>query len=146
MLVSITDFAKERGEQTQTVAKWIREHGFPLIENGKKKMIDTNALWYQELNEKYPLPQPVIPGIPIEEHDKALTEIIFLQKENIRLLNELTDQKLLVAEHEAQNMLLEDKQKRSEEELQKALESVSELKMRLQEEQNKTWLQKLFKK
>ena len=146
----LSEFLKGREVKINAVSNYISRNPEKfeghVTREGKNTILDEEAV--RILDEKYPMPKPVVivNGVPEEEHRAVLERLNKAQEVIIMLQNELTEQKLLVAEREAYNMLLEDKQKRSEASLQEAKEKVSQLNAKLEEEQAKTWLQKLFKK
>lgn len=120
--MTITEFARSRNEQVNTVSKYIREH--PEFEGhikqkGKQKILDDKAL--ELLDVKYPLPKPVtiINGIPEDEHYKALQEkdeqIQKLQQAIIELQKHQSDMALEIGELRAQALLIEDKQRQIDE-------------------------------
>ena len=146
----LSEFLKGREVKINAVSNYISRNPEKfeghVTREGKNTILDEEAV--RILDEKYPMQNPVVivNGVPEEEHRAVLERLNKAQEVIIMLQNELTEQKLLVAEREAYNMLLEDKQKRSEASLQEAKEKVSQLNAKLEEEQAKTWLQKLFKK
>ena len=153
----LSEFLKGREVKINAVSNYISRNPEKfeghVTREGKNTILDEEAV--RILDEKYPMPKPVVivNGVPEEEHRAVLERLNKAQEVIIMLQNELTDQKLLVAEREAHNMLLEDKQEHMEERLieekmkREAAESrISTLQEELEMEKNKTWLQKLFKK
>ena len=141
MLVSISDFAREHGVEPQAVSRWLNRHEElqkQLIEDGKKKLIDRDGELYRILEEQYPYPKPtvIINGLDQDAERELRERLQKAQELIIQMQNELTDQKLLNAKHEADKKLLEDREKRYEEDMQK-------LTTELEAERAKTWWQKL---
>ena len=106
---------------------------------GKKIILTEEVI--KELDKKYPLQKPtvIINGVPEEVYREALERLSRAQDLIIMLQNENTDLKLLQADIRNEKILLEDRQKRAEEEITK-------LEQELEIEKSKTWVQKLFKK
>ena len=141
--MTITEFARTRNEQTNTVSKYIREHPEMfeghIKSKGKEKHLDNTAL--ELLDKKYPLPKPVqiIQGVPQEEHFRAITErdeqIQKLQAVIIELQQHISDANLELGELRGKTMLLESKN----EEIENLKEQVDTLKHR-------SFLERLFNK
>ena len=174
MLVSITDFASERGVDRDTVNAYLRKH--PEIKeetrrDGKNVVIDTNSKAYELLDKQYPLPSPV----EIVEDTESRKQMIQAQQLIIQLQQQIVDmqqQLLHSAEIEARaaatQTLLEDKdallERRAEtidrldEELEAAKQetknayalidmerqSYNELREKYYDECSRTWLDKLL--
>lgn len=85
--MNISEFAKSRGLQTNTVSKYIREHasefdGHTQV-NGKAVELDDRAL--ELLEKKYPKPKdPIVIGINKDEHYTMMAE----KDDQIRALQE----------------------------------------------------------
>lgn len=138
--MTITEFARSRNEQVNTVSKYIREHSEfegHVTSKGKQRILDDVAI--ELLDVKYPLPKPVIlqQGVPQEEHLKALQEkdeqiqqlqkvIIEMQAKQGGLLEEL-------GELRGKTLLLEDREKQ-----------IEEYKGEIDKLKSKTFLQRLF--
>lgn len=119
--MTITEFARSRNEQVNTVSKYIRQH--PEFEGhtkrkGKTVMLDDVAL--DLLDKKYPLPKPVtvINGIPEDEHYKMIQEkdeqIQGLQDKLISLQETQSQLMLELGELRSKALLLEDKERENE--------------------------------
>lgn len=116
--MTITEFARSRDMNVNTVSKYIREHeefkGHVTVK-GKERRLDDTAI--ELLDKKYPLPKPVqiIHGVPEEEHLRALSErdeqIQKLQSVIIELQAKQSGMLLELGELRAQSLLLDDKQK-----------------------------------
>lgn len=114
-----SEFAKMRGIDPRTVNKYLERH--PELREDCRKEGNSLVLGEyaeRELSKIYPLPSPVIIGIPEEEHRKVLEDLLKAQNALIMLQNELADQKLLNAQNEANMMLLEDKKEYLEKRMQ----------------------------
>lgn len=140
--MTITEFARSRNEQVNTVSKYIREHSEfegHITSKGKQRFLDDFAI--ELLDKKYPLPKPVIlqQGIPEEEHLKALQEkddtIQHLQQVIIDIQAKQSSLLLELGELKGKSLLLEDKEKQ-----------VQEMKEELETLKNKTFFQRLFNK
>lgn len=144
--MTITEFAKSRNIEPQAVSRYLNRHEElkkQCQKEGKNLLLTDDVL--RVLDEKYPIPKPTIimNGVPEEEHRDALEKLLRAQELIIQLQNELTDQKLLQSENEAQKLLLEDRERRAEEDAKEAKEKVAELTAELEKERQKTWWQKL---
>ena len=144
--MTITEFAKSRNIEPQAVSRYLNRHEElkkQCQKEGKNLILSDDVL--RVLDEKYPIPKPTIimNGVPEEEHRDALEKLLKAQELIIQLQNELTDQKLLQAENEAQKLLLEDRERRAEEDAKEAKQKVAELTAELEKERQKTWWQKL---
>jgi len=138
----LSEFVRGRDVRINAVSNYISRNP-ELFEGhirreGKNTILDDEAV--SILEKKYPMPKPVIlvEGVPEEEHREVLGKLSKAQELIISLQNQLTDQKLLNAEHEYNMKLLEEKQSRAD-------EMVAELKAELEKEKSKTWWQKLRK-
>lgn len=119
--MTITEFARSRNEQVNTVSKYIREHQEfkgHTSRKGKNVVLDDVAL--DLLDKKYPLPKPVtvINGIPEEEHYKMIQEkdeqIQGLQDKLISLQETQSQLMLELGELRSKALLLEDKERENE--------------------------------
>lgn len=126
--MTITEFAKSRNQQPQTISRYISRH--EEFEGHTKKVgknveLDDIAIAY--LDEVYPLPKPVhvINGVPQEEYDELRTkyeELLEKARELDKYLLDYEKQKAdikiaqarIEAENSAQKLLLEDKQEQIE--------------------------------
>lgn len=117
--MTITEFAKGRDVEPQTVSRYIARHTEVfkghVSKKGKVQELDEKAL--EILEKKYPLPKPVtvLKGVPEAEHYEALAEkdrqiqrlqeyVIELQKqqnETIKALATAEASQLLLESHEA---------------------------------------------
>lgn len=114
MLVTVTDFSRERNLDRDTVNAYIRRH--PEIKEhisrvGKNAVIDTESNGYALLDEKYPFPQIV----QVIEDTESRKQLIEAQKLIIQLQEKLHAQTGSIAKAEAVQLLLEEKEKRLEE-------------------------------
>ena len=103
-IVTITEFAKSRNQQPQTISRYISRHSEfegHTKKIGKAVAFDEVAL--RLLEKVYPLPQPVITGVPKEEYLEAMAE----KNAKIEKLQEL----LIRAKDEYSNILLENSEK-----------------------------------
>jgi len=162
MLVSISDFARERGIEPQAVSRWINRHEElqkHLIEQGQKKLFERDGELYKILEEKYPYPKPtvIINGLDPDEERELRTrladsnEALAKAREMmIAMQNELTEQKLLLAEKEHGIALLEERGNLEKQllEAEKAnLKSKNaELEEKLQKLENRSFFERIFNK
>lgn len=115
--MTITEFAKSRNQQPQTISRYISRH--PEFTSHTKKIgknVELDEIALEMLDEVYPLPKPVmiINGIPEEEHLKALadkdSQIQQLQAAMIALQNKYSELMLENGELKGQVLLLESKE------------------------------------
>lgn len=163
MFITISDFARERGLDRDTVNAWIRNHeevNKACGKSGKEKTIDVNSKAYQLLEKQYPLPAP----IHIIEDTESRQKLIKLQEAYIQLQAKMVEASNQLAQAEAIKLLLEDKEvqlEKAENQRDKAEERadrveselkqvradadarIKELEDQLQAEKNKSWWQKL---
>lgn len=148
MLIKITDFAESRHADRDTVNAFIRNHPEIKIDtqrNGKNIVIDTDSAGYKLLDKQYPLPQLV----QIIEDVESKNKLIKAQELIIQLNDQLAKQATLIAQAEATQILLEDKQAQIEElreRLAKSEENAENLRTQLDAEKHKKWWQKLTHK
>ena len=118
--MTITAFAESRNVQAQAVNRYILRHEDKFAGHTKKvgKSIELDEVALSILDEKYPLPRPVqlLNGVDPEEH-KAVVDKLSSAQEYIIKLHETVEQlkdkvnenEKLIAQAEAQKILLEDK-------------------------------------
>lgn len=140
--MTITEFARSRDLQVNTVSKYIREHQEftgHVRSVGKSRLLDDTAL--EMLDKKYPLPKPVqiVQGIPEEEHLSALSakdeQIQALQQIIIDLQQRQADMIEELGDYKGKCLLLEDKARQ-----------VEELRSELESERNKSIWERIFKR
>lgn len=137
--MKISEFVLGRNVEKQAVYRYINRHEELLSKCSKDgKELDMPIEVVEELEKQYPLAKPVviINGLDPDKERELREQLDYAKSTVIRLQNELTDQLLLNAENETKALLLEDKQKRTEEEVER-------LKAELEQEKSKTWWQKL---
>lgn len=149
-----SEFAKMRGIDPRTINKYLERH--PELREDCTK--EGNSLILgdyaeRELSKVYPLPQPVIIGIPEEDYRKVVEEKAELLKKlaearekMLEMQETLFEQKEKYLEEKKQVELLEIKENQAEEKAKRLEEEVSQLKMELETEKQKTWFQKLIGK
>ena len=148
MLVSITDFAKERNQDRDTINAYLRR--YPELDkqttkDGKNKMLDTESEVYAVLCKKYPLPQMV----QIIEDTESRKQLIIAQERIIELQSKITDMQTemldmsrIIAQAEATQLLLNDKQQQ----LDAAAEREQDLQNQIQQMRSRTLWQRIFNK
>ncbi len=166
MVTTITDFARERNVEPDTVTTYIRRHPEIqkfIITKGKKSAIDTLSDGYQMLEEQYPYPKP----IQVVEDTESQKKLIKAQELIIQLQERLQEATTQIADAKAMQLLLEDREKQLAENdakwrehtthLEEAIKNhmsnendlndeIKRLHEALETEKSKTWLQKLLKK
>lgn len=136
----LSDFLKGRDVRINAVSNYISRN--PEIFEGHIKRQGKNTILDEEairiLDEKYPFPKPniIINGLDPESERELREKLQKAQELIIKLQNELTDQKLLNAEYEANNKLIEAHEKLLE-------DKITELSADLEKEKGKSWWQKL---
>lgn len=110
-MISVTKFAEERNEKSDTIRKYINRHS-EIAEHTtmkeKNMMLDEVAV--RMLEEIYPLPKPV----EIIEDTESRLQLIKTQKLVIQLQNQLLEAQGKLAKAEATQLLLENKEKQIE--------------------------------
>lgn len=111
--MNISEFARSRGEEPQTVRHYINSH--PDIKkhtrkNGKETELTDEAI--ELLDKVYPLPRPVqlVNGVDPEEHKDVQDKLTAAQEFIIKLQNKMMEDQKLLAQAEAQKILLEDRE------------------------------------
>lgn len=136
----LSDFLKGRDVRINAVSNYISRNpelfNGHVTRQGKNTILDDEAI--RILDEKYPFPKPniIINGLDPEAERELREKLQKAQELIIKLQNDLTDQKLLNAEYEANKMLLEAHEKALE-------DKITELSADLEKEKSKTWWQKL---
>ncbi len=118
--MNITEFASARNEQAQTISIYIKRHP-ELFEGHTQKVgktVEMAEVALEILEKQYPLPRPVqlLNGVDPDEH-KAVVDKLSSAQEYIIKLHETVEQlkdkvnenEKLIAQAEAQKILLEDK-------------------------------------
>ena len=153
MLVSITDFATERGVDRDTVNAYLRKH--PEIKEetrreGKNVVIDTDSKAYEALNKQYPLPAPVEVIEDTESRQQLIQAqqlIIQLQQQIVDMQQEQVHKAEIEAKATAMQAILEQKEntiERLDSELQQTREAYKDLQQKYSDECSMTWLDKLL--
>ena len=111
--MNISEFARSRGAEPQTVRHYINSHPDIKIhtrKTGKETELTDEAI--ELLDKVYPLPRPVqlMNGIDPEEHKAALDKLAKTQEYIIQLQEKMMEDQKLIAQAEAQKILLEDKE------------------------------------
>lgn len=157
-LILLTKFAEERGEKADTIRKYISRHkddfeGHTCMKENKM-LLDEQAIII--LDEIYPLPRP-IEFVEDTESRKQLLEayesLNMAKDKIIELQSEIASNIQLIAQAEAQKLLLEDKEqqlnderiknKKMEDLLEEERQKILLLQEELAQEKNKSWWDKL---
>lgn len=115
MYITISEFAKKRNIDKDTVNAWIRKHpdinSCCTIQN-KEKTIDITSTAYKVLEKKYPLPKPIEVVEDIETRKKlvqAQEYIVQLQKKIMDMQEELNESNIKIASIQSMQLLIDDK-------------------------------------
>ena len=162
--MNISEFARLRGVEPQTVSRYISRHKDDFEEHttndGKSIVLDEIAI--SILEKQYPLPIDLY-GVSKEEYDElkakyeAMTVVLAKTQDNLShsqdRVERLTEKYL---EAESNKYLLEDREKqlkekdealsRERERADQERRRVEELQKELEKERNKTWWDKLRRK
>lgn len=139
----LSDFLKGRDVRINAVSNYISRNpelfNGHVTRQGKNTILDDEAI--RILDEKYPFPKPniIINGLDPEAERELREKLQKAQELIIKLQNDLTDQKILNAEYEANKRLLEAHEKALE-------DKITELSADLEKEKSRKWWQKLTKK
>lgn len=164
--MNISEFARSRGIEPQTVRHYVNDHE-DIKKHTKKvgKTVELSDEAIELLDKIYPLPRPIqlLNGVDPEEH-KAVVDKLSSAQEYIIKLHETVEQlkdkvnenEKLIAQAEAQKILLEDKNSQLEaaraegekkdtenDYLKKANE---DLRAELERLKNRSFLDRLFNK
>lgn len=127
----LTDFAEQRGQKPDTVAKYIRDHAAEFeghtSMDGKQKVLDEVAV--ELLGKKYPLPQQTViyqNEEYIRELEKTLAKAALDCKKYLEELREADELKYKIGTVKTQMALLEADIKRKDELLDKANQELQE--------------------
>ena len=147
----IAEFCKGRLVDSQAIRKYINRHqelfDGHTTKNGKEIELDDVAVGI--LEKKYPFPVNVQDGVSFEEHGKTLKQLAEAQQAIILLQEEIRKQTVLIADAEAKQLLLEDREKQlkeTKEELTETKEQVEELKTENDRLKNRTFWDYLLRK
>jgi len=157
--LNISEFARSRGEEPQTVRHYINSH--PDIKkhtrkNGKETELTDEAI--ELLDKVYPLPRPVqlVNGVDPEEHKAVLDKLASTQEYVIKLQNKMMEDQKLLAQAEAQKQLLEDKEaqlnaakvegEKKDTEIDDLKKANEDLRVELERLKNRSFFDRLFNK
>ena len=119
--MNISDFAKSRGIEPQTVSRYISRHADEfdglVTKEGKSVVLSDEAL--EKLDEVYPNPKPVEIIVDHASRDR----LIVAQEKIIQLQQQLADQAALVAEAKFHQLLLEQR----DEEIARRKEEIAQM-------------------
>lgn len=105
--MTITEFARSRNVQAQTISIYIKRHEKLFKGHTSKagKTIELDEVALEILDEKYPLPKPV----EIIEDTESREKLIKAQELIIQLQDKLNQAQSKIAQAEATQLLLEDR-------------------------------------
>ena len=158
--MNITEFASARNEQSQTISIFIKRHPEQFEGHTRKvgKTVELDEVALEILEKQYPLPRPVqmLNGVDPEEHKAVMDKLASAQEYIIKLQDKMMEDQKLIAQAEAQKILLEDKNSQLEavraegekkdteiDDLKKANE---DLRTELERLKNRSFLDRLFNK
>lgn len=119
--MTITEFAGVHAIQPQTISIFIKRHPEQFKGHTKKvgKTVELDEVALEILEKQYPIPRPVqlLNGVDPDEHKEVVDKLSSAQEYIIKLhetveqlKDKLNENEKLIAQAEAQKMLLEDKQ------------------------------------
>ena len=110
--MNISEFARSRGIEPQTVRHYVNDHE-DIKKHTKKvgKTVELSEEAIELLDKIYPFPRPVqlMNGVDPDEHKAVQDKLAAAQEFIIKLQNKMMEDQKLIAQAEAQKMLLEDK-------------------------------------
>jgi TolA-binding protein len=132
--MTITEFARARNVQAQTISIYIKRHEKLFKGHTSKagKTIELDEVALKILDEKYPLPKPV----EIIEDTESREKLIKAQELIIQLQDKLNQAQSKIAQAEATQLLLEDRTiqlKKADERIEKIEAESQELKNEIKE-------------
>lgn len=157
--MNISEFARSRGIEPQTVRHYVNDHE-DIKKHTKKvgKMVELSDEAIELLDKIYPLPKPIqiMTGVDPDEHKRVQTELEIIRKKYDATLEKITvlqdkmmeDQKL-IAQAEAQKILLEDKNSQLEaarSEVENKDTEIKDLRAELERLKNRSFIDRLFNK
>ena len=111
--MNISEFARSRGIEPQTVRHYVNDHEY-IKKHTKKvgKTVELSEEAIELLDKIYPLPRPVqlVNGVDPEEHKDVQDKLTAAQEFIIKLQNKMMEDQKLLAQAEAQKILLEDRE------------------------------------
>lgn len=164
--MNISEFARSRGIEPQTVRHYVNDHE-DIKKHTKKvgKTVELSDEAIELLDKIYPLPRPVqiMNGVDPEEH-KAVVDKLSSAQEYIIKLHETVEQlkdkvnenEKLIAQAEAQKILLEDKNsqleaareegEKKDTEIEEQKKKIEELKNENERLRNRSLFERIFNK
>ena len=111
--MNISEFARSRGVEPQTVRHYVNDHEY-IKKHTKKvgKTVELSEEAIEFLDKIYPLPRPVqlMNGVDPDEHKAVQDKLTAAQEFIIKLQNKMMEDQKLLAQAEAQKILLEDRE------------------------------------
>lgn len=111
--MNISEFARSRGIEPQTVRHYVNDHE-DIKKHTKKvgKTVELSDEAIELLDKIYPLPRPVqlVNGVDPDEHKAVQDKLTAAQEFIIKLQNKMMEDQKLLAQAEAQKILLEDRE------------------------------------
>ncbi len=119
--MTITEFASARNEQAQTVSIFIKRHPEQFEGHTKKvgKTVELDEVALEILEKQYPLPRPVqlLNGVDpaeyqavLKEKADAVSDLAEARNIIIMMKDKMMEKEKLLAQAEAQKILLEDRE------------------------------------
>lgn len=157
--MNISEFARSRGVEPQTVRHYVNDHE-DIKKHTKKvgKTVELSDEAIELLDKVYPLPRPVqlVNGVDPDEHKAVQDKLTAAQEFIIKLQNKMMEDQKLLAQAEAQKQLLEDKEaqlnaakvegEKKDTEIDDLKKANEDLRVELERLKNRSFFDRLFNK
>ncbi len=157
--MNISEFARSRGIEPQTVRHYVNDHE-DIKKHTKKvgKTVELSDEAIELLDKIYPLPRPVqlVNGVDPDEHKAVQDKLTAAQEFIIKLQNKMMEDQKLLAQAEAQKQLLEDKEaqlnaakvegEKKDTEIDDLKKANEDLRVELERLKNRSFFDRLFNK
>ena len=157
--MNISEFARSRGIEPQTVRHYVNDHE-DIKKHTKKvgKTVELSDEAIELLDKIYPLPRPVqlVNGVDPDEHKAVQDKLTAAQDFIIKLQNKMMEDQKLLAQAEAQKQLLEDKEaqlnaakvegEKKDTEIEEQKKKIEELKNENERLRNRSLIERIFNK
>lgn len=157
--MNISEFARSRGIEPQTVRHYVNDHE-DIKKHTKKvgKTVELSDEAIELLDKIYPLPRPVqlVNGVDPDEHKAVQDKLTAAQDFIIKLQNKMMEDQKLLAQAEAQKQLLEDKEaqlnaakvegEKKDTEIDDLKKANEDLRVELERLKNRSFFDRLFNK
>lgn len=157
--MNISEFARSRGIEPQTVRHYVNDHE-DIKKHTKKvgKTVELSDEAIELLDKIYPLPRPVqlVNGVDPDEHKAVQDKLTAAQEFIIKLQNKMMEDQKLLAQAEAQKQLLEDKEaqlnaakvegEKKDTKIEEQIRQLEELKKENERLKNRSLFERIFNK